>query len=102
MTEFNRVRYEDRWGPIGAVAYRWIIPAGIAGLIALLLPVIWSVGFWLFLAYPLLVVAIALCGVRSVMLAKGHAKWLAASGGAALTALAALLAFGFWIGSSGI
>lgn len=102
MTGFRRVRYEDRWGPIGAVAYRWIIPAGIVGLIVLLLPVIWSVSFWLFLVYPLLVAAVALCGVRSVILAKGHAKWLAASGGAALTTLAALLAFGFWVGSSGI
>lgn len=102
MIDTQQRRPEDRWGPAGAVFYRWIIPAGLIGLIVLLLPVIWAVNFALFLAYPFLVAGVAYCAFRNVVLANGQARWLAAVGGLVLTATAAILAFGFWLGSGGI
>jgi hypothetical protein len=95
--------YEDRWGPLGAVAFRLIIPVGLIGL----LPLLVIAGMLTrsltvaFLAFPPVVALVAFCSVRSTLIAHGSAHWAAAIAGFALTALAAVLAFGLFIASGG-
>jgi hypothetical protein len=96
--------YEDRWGPFGAVAFRLIIPIGLVAL----LPILLIVGVFThllvvaFVTYPLVVALVAYCSIRSTVIARGSARWAAATVGVVLTALAAVLAFGLFIASGGI
>jgi hypothetical protein len=53
-------------------------------------------------AYPIVVVLIAFCSVRSALLVRGAARLLAAVIGAVITGIAATLAFGLFIASGGV
>jgi hypothetical protein len=96
--------YEDRWGPFGAVAFRLIIPIGLIGLLPLLLiaGMFTRLLMVAFVAYALIVALVAFCGIRSTLIVRGPAKWVAAAVGLVLTAGAALLAFGLFIASGGV
>jgi hypothetical protein len=98
----QKLRHEDRLGNVGAALYRVIIPLGLLGTIILALPLIWATSVFMFGLYPLLVVGIAYSSWRNVMLSRGAARLLATALGVVLTAGAALLATGLFVGSGGI
>jgi hypothetical protein len=97
-------RYEDRWGPLRAVLFRLIIPAGLLGSILLLLiaSMLFDVMAVVIVAYPIVVLLIAFCSVRSALLVRGAARLFAAVMGAVITGIAAALAFGLFIASGGV
>jgi len=97
-------RYEDRWGPLRAVLFRLIIPAGLLGSIPLLLiaAILSHLMAVVIVAYPIVVVLIAFCSVRSALLVRGAARLFAAVMGAVMTGIAATLAFGLFIASGGV
>jgi len=103
MTD-GRALYEDRFGPFRAVFFRLIIPAGLIGLIPLLLiaGMVMRAMAIAYVSYPVIVVLVAFCGVRSTYFAHGPARWLAAVLGVLLTALAGFLALGFFAASGGV
>lgn len=86
------------------VGKRLLFPAGLTGSILLLFPFAVSFGFWVYGAYPVLLILIAYCCVRNVVLARedGLATFVAIIAGTALSGFAALLAFSLIVASGGI
>jgi hypothetical protein len=98
----QKLRHEERWGPVGASLYRVVIPLGLLGAIILTLPLIWATSVFMFGLYPLLVAGIGYSSWRNVMLSRGAGRLIATALGIALTGGAALLAVGLFVGSGGI
>ncbi|WP_216839018.1 hypothetical protein [Caulobacter sp. S45] len=99
------MHYEDRWGPLRAVLFRLIIPVGLLGSLPLLLiaAMLLHTMTLLIVAYPVVVVLVAFCSVRNVILAQGAvARVLGSVVGALLTGVVAILAFRLFIASGGV
>lgn len=84
------------------MAFRLIIPIGLLSSVALLAPLIWTGHFWVAAAYPVIIAGLVWLTVRGFVLANGGWKILSLLTNAAITTLAAVLAFGIWISSGGI
>jgi hypothetical protein len=97
-------RREDRFGPFGAALVRSIIPLGLIGFQALLLPAGLAVKqFWVFFALmPGLALGVLWCVVRNITLSHQWAKLLAAFTGVPMLVFSVLWAVACVVGLGGI